>query len=167
MRSLWNSQRFLTKIHNFGLLKTLFFSQFRSHILQTPPQVPLFLRSLRPATTLWARLSSSWSPFLDSHHILAAFWHRPPPKRDSWRLIGAERTRRNPKRGPEGSKKGVPMSQIGSIWHECRQKVGVWVQNRAKNNCHASNVLVIGGRPKAAQEHWFGGRPKAAFIELF
>ena len=59
------------------------------------------------------------------------------------------------------------MSQIGSIWHECRQKVGVWVQNRAKNDCHASNVLVIGGRPKAAQEHWFGGRPKAAFIELF
>ena len=72
-------------------------------------------------------------------------------------LIGAERTRRNPKRGPEGSKKGVPMSQIGSIWYECRQ---------VKNDCHASKVLVIGGRPKAAQEHWFGWQPKAAFIDL-
>ena len=42
-----------------------------------------------------------------------------------------------------------------------------WCQNRANNDCHASNVLVIGGRPKAAQEHWFGGRPKAAFIGVF
>ena len=50
------------------------------------------------------------------------------------------------------------MSQIGSIWYECRQ---------AKHDCHASKVLVIGGRPKAAQEHWFGCQPKAAFIGLF
>ena len=40
------------------------------------------------------------------------------------------------------------------------------VKTERKNDCHASNVLLIGGRPKAAQEHWFGGRPKAAFIAL-
>ena len=41
-----------------------------------------------------------------------------------------------------------------------------WRQNRAQHDCHVSNVLVIGGRPKAAQEHWFGGRPKAALLDV-
>ena len=82
-------------------------------------------------------------------------------------LIRAENTGRNPKLGPEGPKKGVPRARLVLSGTNVVKKVGMGVQNRAKNDSHASNVLVIGGRPKAAQEHWFGGRPKAAFIGSF
>ena len=73
------------------------------------------------------------------------------------------------------------------------QLVPKWCQNQANNDCHASAALVIGhwsfpggrsgtlvwraakgrlqwmagvygGRPKAAQEYWSSGRPKAASI---
>ena len=48
------------------------------------------------------------------------------------------------------------------------KKGGMWVPIGTKVGIKtASNVLVIGGRPKAAQERWFGRRPKAAFIGLF
>ena len=67
---------------------------------------------------------------------------------------GAETAQWNPKSGPEGPQKeslGAKMCFIYGANVVKKGHVGAKCQNRAKNDCHASNVLVIGGGAKAAQ----------------
>ena len=152
------------------------FSTLSSHILQTPPLVPLFLRGRRPAPTLWTQRSSPWSPFRSFHPSI------PPPRgtlfvkngavwgserRKGCRLrplgrLGAVKGCHLERNGVTLSHLGPPFSHFGCLWASFWNTCGC--QNQAKNDCHASNVLVIGGRPKAAQEYWSSGRPKAASI---